>query len=566
MHGSINQDWNYECQKWEELTTVGSIANGRPMVWPEPYVLKGKDKVQLANEHMKFGYVSDLGDRPVPLEPHFDWSANPFQSRPWRIRVMCLQPMDVFLYAYQKSGEFHYLQKALNLLFDYIDQMIISEGRGYMDWADMAVGYRAIKLSYIIDLALKGEWVPSDREKWMLIRASEEHLRELTIPENISRGNHGIFQMHGLCILSRVYWASERSDESFRFSQEWMSKLVLQQFNSEGLHLEHSPQYHWWMAEEMRNLGASGWHNSIEISDRLLRSEEVKNWLLSPGNTFYPFGDTTKAVKMKRPMTSPEPDFSTDLYQVRIFKEGGYLFVISDEESFVQTAAYHSKAHKHADDLHIEWHAFGGAVLTDAGSTGYKMDESRKYILSTRAHNTVQFNARNYPRDGTDKYGSALMSVECFAEAIRVRSKVDHKSLDFVHERVVTYAPGIGVHLRDRMTARRRATFTQWFHFAPEWEAQIGAGQVRVAHGDASVLVASDCGPPAKVCYGDTEPELNGWRAVSAKLTPSCSIGYQKAGKEEEIRTFVYRSDCMVDEEVFASFTNSDKCVWSWQR
>jgi hypothetical protein len=47
-------------------------------------------------------------------------------------------------------------------------------------------------------------------------------------------------------------------------------------------------------------------------------------------------------------------------------------------------------AHQHEDKLNLLLHAYGRLLLTEGGNYAYDMSEMRRYVLSTRAHNTIR--------------------------------------------------------------------------------------------------------------------------------------------------------------------------------
>lgn len=221
----------------------------------------------------------------------------------------------------------------------------------------MPVGYRPIKIAYLIDLALDGHWTPTNRELDLLFWAVDRHLQELTRPEKLSEGNHGIFQLHGLRMLAEMAWNSPRKAQSDCFIAVHLPRLIRNQFNQEGVHLEHSPHYHWWMQEELRSLAESGWYRSKlthEIQAVCNRAEEVKHWFRTPTGHLVRIGDTPDEAIKPQPAVPPAPDVVTDRYEMRVFRGAGYAACRNEQALLFFHCAYHSKSHKHRDDLHFD--------------------------------------------------------------------------------------------------------------------------------------------------------------------------------------------------------------------
>ena len=61
----------------------------------------------------------------------------------------------------------------------------------------------------------------------------------------------------------------------------------------------------------------------------------------------------------------------------------------TDDRCLLFEAGPYGAAHQHEDKLNIIVHAGGRAVLTEGGYYSYDRSDWRRYVLSTRAHNTV---------------------------------------------------------------------------------------------------------------------------------------------------------------------------------
>jgi hypothetical protein len=527
----------------DELRRAGTRRCGRPIAWPTPHVLKKGDPVQHAEMQISKGYVADVGFEPIRIESNFDWSANPFRSRPWRTRLMCLQPMDAFLYAYDKTGDQTWLSRALDVLFDWCGFHQQKQPRSWRAWADMPAGYRAIKLSYVIDMLIEGRWQPGLGQDRQLIWAIDRHLEILTRPSELSEGNHGIFQLHGLKILATVAWNFERSTGALEFVAEHFPRLVRNQFSTEGVHLEHSPHYHWWMQAELDSIARSGWHDPqlVEwVLEVCSRAESAKHWLRGPDGSMIRVGDTANSEPTEPPDAPDCADIGTDHYRMRTFATGGYAVCKSEASTLFFQCAYHSKSHKHQDDLHFDLHDLGKPILVDAGSCGYKTSPERRYVISTRAHNTVQLDNKDYPRDGTDRYGSALKLTQAFENGVRFVAEVDHHSLGATHKRQIDFIPGSGLICFDEVSSHQACVMTQWFHLAPCWEYEGDTNDtLRFSDGDTELFISSSGVKNTRIHFGEKVPQLLGWRTISKKLVPAWSIGFQKDGEAVVFHTLI---------------------------
>ena len=100
------------------------------------------------------------------------------------------------------------------------------------------------------------------------------------------------------------------------------------------------------------------------------------------------------------------------------------------DEHLVLSAQFHSRQHKHADDLTLNYCVKGHPYLIDAGTFTYHYDQlERMYIESTKAHNTIEIDGLNNSRFRLDAYGSGLSKVFQIGNCTVMEAKIDHKNL-----------------------------------------------------------------------------------------------------------------------------------------
>src|SRR6478609_370100 len=231
---------------------------------------------------------------------------------------------------------------------------------------------------------------------------------------------------------------------------------------------------------------------------------------------------------------------------MKVFPKSGY-FVVRGKANppsehvsagyLAQIAAFHSRTHKHADDLSFIWYDRGAQLLVDAGRYGYfgkaeqgselwkdgfwYADPNRVYCESTRAHNAVEIDGRNYGRKGVKPYGSALSRTGSLRDEIFF-SECEAKHFKSIrHVRVLLYRPSewlvVCDWLHDNVEAEH--DYRQWFHFAPELSVRQ-VGEQYVAQGArpkeplrvASLLVGPTGG---KLQLAQETPQLQGFWSPS---------------------------------------------------
>jgi hypothetical protein len=246
---------------------------------------------------------------------------------------------------------------------------------------------------------------------------------------------------------------------------------------------------------------------------------------------------------------------------LRAFPQSGYVVIrdrwpegpadYEDCSYLAQICAFHSRTHKHADDLSFVWYDRGVELVTDSGRFGYvhgaeqdsKLAEegfwyshpSRVYVESTRAHNTVEIDQRSFPRKGVRPYGSALLRWGRQDGVYFTESHVRHwRSLR--HARMLIFNPGEWLIVFDWLwdNVKEPHSFTQRLHFAPELDADRFDHRVRLnlPRGSAQLFVAPLLPTPLRDCvHGQEQPELLGWISRREReMTPRWTIAYGVEG------------------------------------
>ena len=241
------------------------------------------------------------------------------------------------------------------------------------------------------------------------------------------------------------------------------------------------------------------------------------------------------------------------------FEHGGYFVYrqpvagfTSDTAYLAHTAAFHSRTHKHADDLSFVWYDRGGEVLVDAGRYGYLgktepgsdlwldghwySDPKRVYCESTRAHNCLEFDGRNYARKGRKPYGVAIgRSLELPSGLVAMETECRHFKGNR-HARLLLLMPGQWLVVFDWFHDNLGETHDvrQWFHLAEDWQLEAqgdGYEAVSAKTGQRLQIAALLSGStPSRTYRGETEPQMQGWWSPAERqLVPNFAFCYEQA-------------------------------------
>jgi hypothetical protein len=281
---------------------------------------------------------------------------------------------------------------------------------------------------------------------------------------------------------------------------------------------------------------------------------------------------------------------------MRAFEDAGY-FIARDRWSngtkdfeqcsyLAQICGFHSRTHKHADDLSFIWYDRAQEILVDAGRYGYLgrtetgsplwedgfwySDPNRIYVESTHAHNTVQIDGRNHQRRGRNPYGSALKRWGKQDNIIFAESHVRHfRTLR--HARVLLFHPGEWLLVYDWLwdNLKENHHFTQWFHFAPHLEVAVEKEQLNVTNAKiplkaVSLLPGLELGNPIR---GQKEPHLQGWYSPQEKqMIPNWAVAWEKQNVPAATfaTLFAFRSKLEPDWDYSEANTSGRRARFRW--
>lgn len=502
---------------------------------------------------------------PIKVVELDDWSTYGRQNRSWGFSLHSWEFMDSLLEEFEQSMDPKWLRTGVGIAKGWIDRHRDDESADPMAWYDMSL---ALRTSRLLALALRAARQPEMRDDAIILTdALSRHLRELHHDKAFNpNNNHGFFtaasQVHAAKYAWMVPGASQAADEGMiRLSQ-----MAETQFAPDGMHLEHSPEYHRMLLASFEKAVDDGLIVDSEIRRRVRRAAYALGWMVQPDGNLVQLGDTpevgmvsTKAESIDEETLFVLSDGSQGLKpssELAVFPEGGYAFVRSPRPAasgdlargsyLAFSAAFHSRAHKHADDLNIVWFDRGQQILTDAGKFGYGnllpadslrrkqgfyySDAQRQYVESTMAHNTLMMDGVDQDRRLREPYGSAL--GKCFSDngIFDLSARVHHT--DYVHRRRIVFRPGSELLVKDSVFSQSTETREGilWFNISGDFEL-IQADEdvvfsLATAGGELRLSITSQ-GRLMQPVRGETDP-LRGWRSrLDRKLEPVWSLGFE---------------------------------------
>lgn len=436
-------------------------------------------------------------------------------------------------------------------------------------WYDMAVGLRALRLAYMIDVLKLTEGIsPSLINK--LIDIIQNHKDYLIKDETFKfYNNHGLYQALGQIAMSRRFFDLPGMKHCYELGLDRLSSMLEQQFFKDGMHKEHSPGYHWMILRTLNAAIHSKLLTKAEQIEFIKTIEEAMSLFIKPNKMIVAFGDSVAAsikggASAVKNFSSPilktllsGKKLTSDSEKIKIFSESGYAFVRTGHDSdslkesyFAQQAGFHSQVHKHADHLTIEWFDKGKDILVDSGRYYYKgrtrkeselwkqgfwySDPKRVYVEKTRAHNTVEIDGLDFPRRDIKPFGSALRRSAVSENGVYCIESECYPFKSIRFNRTIFICPNQFLITLDFLkdNTELHHDFKQWFHLGKELDITAEDGTtVDILHDNkqfASILSLMPEISLDSLEKGENDSSLNGWVTddIGGKLIPNWAISF----------------------------------------
>lgn len=501
---------------------------------------------------------------PVKVATLSEWSSFGREHRSWGFHLHAWEFMDPLLREYDETGDQKWLTTAVEIAISWLE---LHRDAGYEDpmaWYDMS---QALRMPRLIALALRASRLPHLRDETAVLSFGiawhfvELHKERAFNPNN----NHGFYTAVSQAHAAKYAWMFPGADEARKEGQERLATMANSQFAVDGVHLEHSPDYHRMLLSSFEKAVKDGLLEDAEIQNRVRRAAHVLGWMVQPDGALVQFGDSPETLIVDEEADSIDPATAYVLSggrrgtgpseELAVFQDGGYAFVRSPQPSAARAleecsylafaAAFHSRAHKHADDLNLVWFDAGHQILTDAGRFGYGellpgdsplrregfyySSPERQYVEGTMAHNTLMMDGANQERRSRDPYGAAIGQCTHENGVFDLSGRVQHT--DYIHRRRLVFQPGKELLIKDSVFSQgpesREAIL--WFNIPEEFELSSAGESVvfELIDGLGPLrLTVEGPGRLLRPVRGQTEP-LRGWRSrKDRELEPVWSLGF----------------------------------------
>lgn len=482
-----------------------------------------------------------------------DWKANPTYNgyREWTWQLNRHNDWKLLAHEYRRTHNRRLAETAAELFTSWVRQAVYpGDCPGYSTdcWRTIECGIRmGANWPYILFTFYNTEPFTDD----ILIdwyKSVWEHGERLS--RNHMTGNWLIMEMNGLAQIGILY-------PQFILSGQWLSQALGsleeeldRQIYPDGFQYELSTGYADVVVNNYQRLievaKAFGKTVSEGMLEKLAKACELDVKLMMPDGcvpdindgkhrnveeTFqcrkriFPENKTIRWITEK--FETGEPDFTSIALPWSGFLVMRTGWTTEDSWALFDAAPF-GKAHQHEDKLSLLFYANGKLLLTEGGNYAYDTSEMRRYVLSTRAHNTVRVDAKdqnrlkNYAWKEEDIREKAdlkwrLGPVWDYGESNYREGYGENPCPGTVHNRRVFFnksqkegKPPFLV-VVDRMASDEIHRYEWLWHIDSELEA-VQKGRISFHEIDAAFSAGE-----AEVIEGREEPEWQGFKAVGTK-------------------------------------------------
>lgn len=366
-----------------------------------------------------------------------------------------------------KNFDFSRINRAIELAEHWATIFSYDVHKNSMAYHDEATARR---ISYWIKLYIVTILDNRSSEALKVLALLDGQIRVLIDDEFYAgRNNHGMFQDFVIIqcsILGLI--KSPITVKSIDRLYEYFDWCV----TSDGVHKEHSPSYHFIVANQLKShltliefLSPSHTQLFLKILDRM-KGFAVD--ILLPSHEYPPIGDTSQ-ISISKNYFEVFGLNGDELIAKKFafYPVGGYSVFRDDSyKSYgLFIAAHHGLYHKHQDELSFIYYK-NGWVLCESGPYGYDYQHPHSlFAYSNHAHNSLVANfEKTGDREG--KIGLVNMLNESCADDRSYYAKGINKRLDNIsHLReIIFYRDGSGFEIIDSINSDCINTYSLLWH------------------------------------------------------------------------------------------------------
>lgn len=540
-----------------------------------------------ADESLKHIYTFDR--KKYDLGPDIDWASNQRNEGEaatveWNAALNRHFFLSGLAAAYEQTGEERYAEEVMNLMTDWVRKcpvLMLRSGNGpyHYAWETLNTACRAG------DTWIEGLWRTADSPAWTpdalctVVKSLAEHARHLV--KWPSRGNWLTAESKAVTIVATLLPEFKEADEWRRIGIERLYRQMDDEVYPDGLENELAMGYNLWVLRnysDILDLAILNDRRAEIPSDYQARIEKMYNYLLyamAPNGMVPGLNDSgnanptsylekafayfperkdfqwgaTRGKEGQVPAATSYPFPYTGHYILRSGWDSQAQYLLFDAGPF-------GSGHQHEDKLNVLMQAQGREWIVEGGTYMYDHSRWRRYVLSTRGHNTARI-------DGMDQSRRTVRSSFVLPYPFEPLGNpwVSNAEFDYV---AGSYEDGYGDKNEMKVTHRREILFVKpayWilidtfepadnqpheyqtiFHINAVEATAAGTAVSAEEGGKHLGLVGFGDGLGVSVVKGLTEEPVQGWANSPWRAVPTALFTNKAAGRVQNVYV-LYPSD-----------------------
>ncbi len=361
-------------------------------------------------------------------EGEIDWTLNPINYREWPWQLSRHRDWVILANAYRATGDEKYAREFVFQLMDWLRKCPVPvncSGNQSYTWRTIEAGIRSGQ-SW---MEVFHKFLPSpsftDEAIVAMVKSFAEHARHLA--KYPTTGNWLAMEMNGMMHVGVMFPEFKESPEWRRMAIAQIYEELDKQVYPDGAQIELATGYHQVSLGNFVSLWDIAHRNNIPApADFMAKIQKMYDYNLyasMPGGTLPGLNDagrTNVKGSLKQALTyyPDRKDFEwvatggasgekPSVGSIALPFSGQLVMRSGWEEDdlyLLLDAGPFGYGHQHEDALSFVIYSHGRYHLVDAGNYPYDSSEWRKYVLSTRGHNTIMVDGQDqHRRDKKDR-------------------------------------------------------------------------------------------------------------------------------------------------------------------
>ena len=327
------------------------------------------------------------------LNPNGKWTVEE-ETPLWNFNLHYFEFLFPLWNAFRISGDSQYLQQAVRLMTDWIEQNPLSGGG--TGWESYTTALRVTNWLSFLSIAWKE--LPSDFRSEAARSLHEQYRYLSTHLEKDILGNHYLEDLKAL-VLCAVFFQDE---PMLRKARNELLKECGEEILEDGMHFELSMTYHNLILEGLIRTAAAlrEYGQDDPELEQYIRKMLDAAWSMEESTDRIPlFNDSgNNAARSLSALVSAAKNHlqMTPEYRTQFPDAGYYIFQRGKWKMIVdagQPGPAYIPGHAHCDALSFELYRDGKPAAVNCGTYAYQTG-MRDFFRGTSAHNTVKINGR----------------------------------------------------------------------------------------------------------------------------------------------------------------------------